>query len=35
MENLGNDGQSNGKCPFMHGASTTPDTSPLSGGQKD
>ncbi len=29
MENLGNDGQSNGKCPFMHGASTTPDTSPL------
>ena len=29
MENLGNNGQSNGKCPFMHGASTTPDTSPL------
>ena len=29
MENLGNNGQSNGKCPFMHGASTSPDTSPL------
>ena len=29
MEKLGNNGQSNGKCPFMHGASTTPDTSPL------
>ena len=29
MENLGNNGQLNGKCPFMHGASTTPDTSPL------
>ena len=29
MENLGNNGQSNGKCPFMHGASTTPETSPL------
>ena len=29
MENLGNNGQSSGKCPFMHGASTTPDTSPL------
>ena len=29
MENLGNNGHSNGKCPFMHGASTTPDTSPL------
>mgnify|MGYP001179820043 CR=1 FL=1 len=29
MENIGNNGQSNGKCPFMHGASTTPDTSPL------
>ena len=29
MENSGNNGQSNGKCPFMHGASTTPDTSPL------
>ncbi len=29
MENLGNNGQSTGKCPFMHGASTTPDTSPL------
>ena len=29
MENLGINGQSNGKCPFMHGASTTPDTSPL------
>ena len=29
MENLGDNGQSNGKCPFMHGASTTPDTSPL------
>jgi len=29
MENLGNNGQPNGKCPFMHGASTTPDTSPL------
>jgi catalase-peroxidase len=29
MENLGNSGESNGKCPFMHGASTTPDTSPL------
>ena len=29
MENLGNNEQSNGKCPFMHGASTTPDTSPL------
>ena len=29
MENLGNNVQSNGKCPFMHGASTTPDTSPL------
>ena len=29
MEKLGNNGQSNGKCPFMHGSSTTPDTSPL------
>ena len=29
MENLGNNVQLNGKCPFMHGASTTPDTSPL------
>ena len=29
MENLGNNGQLNGKCPFMHGASTTPETSPL------
>jgi catalase-peroxidase len=29
MENLGNNEQSTGKCPFMHGASTTPDTSPL------
>ena len=29
MENLGNNGQSTGKCPFMHGGSTSPDTSPL------
>ena len=33
MENLGNNGSSNGqstgKCPFMHGGSTSPDTSPL------
>ena len=29
MEQLGKNGQTTGKCPFMHGASTTPDTSPL------
>ena len=33
MENLGNNGSSNGqstgKCPFMHGGSTSPDSSPL------
>ena len=29
MKDLGNNEQSNGKCPFMHGASTSPDTSPL------
>ena len=29
MEQFGKNGQTTGKCPFMHGASTTPDTSPL------
>jgi len=29
MEQFGKNGESTGKCPFMHGASTTPDTSPL------
>ena len=29
MEQLGKNGQTTDKCPFMHGASTTPDTSPL------
>ncbi|MDA0885816.1 MAG: catalase/peroxidase HPI [Bacteroidetes bacterium] len=33
MENLGNNAsfkeQTSGKCPFIHGSSTTPDTSPL------
>ena len=29
MEQYGKNGDTTGKCPFMHGASTTPDTSPL------
>ena len=29
MEQFGKNGDTTGKCPFMHGASTTPDTSPL------
>ena len=29
MEQFGKNGESTGKCPFMHGASTSPDTSPL------
>ena len=30
MEHLGKNGSTaNGKCPFVHGASTSPDTSPL------
>ena len=29
MEQFGKNGETTSKCPFMHGASTTPDTSPL------